>query len=99
MPRDGRAEEFFPSRNRSDRQFELEWRRALIYVARGAGAQRLKYVVLTRMHRKNDYPHIGIFLRDPAGGLHPTKTWHGEIHERQPGPMLGNEIDSLATVA
>src|SRR3954462_2928370 len=81
LARHGGAEPALPPHHPPQRELELPRRRILQEITRGAGAQRLQYVLLARVHGKNDHAHRREAVAHLRRRLEPRDPLHGDVHQ------------------
>src|SRR5262245_23194483 len=94
----GRTEIGFTASDGLQREAQFEWSRVLDQVTRHPCAQRLQYVLFTRVHGQNDDLDPGMVLLEPKRCLETIHSRHGDVHQHDIWMVCGYERENLVTV-
>src|SRR2546422_395946 len=96
--RDGRGEVGLAPRHRLEGELELGDVGPLEKVARGAGAQGLRHVLLGGVHREDQHARAGRLFGDAGGRLEAVEARHRDVHDDHVGTVAAHEVERFAPV-
>src|SRR6266568_2681972 len=96
--RDAGRQVRFASRDRLEGELELRDIGPLEEITRGAGAQRLRHVLFSGVHREDQHAGAGGLFGDAGRRLEAVETGHGDVHDDDIGAVAAGELEGFAPV-